>query len=81
MHRAYHGSQHGFHKTLTKNYLFAGSDAGGRAAAILYSVVGTCRRLGIDPFAYLRGVLARLPALAAAQLDDILPGRWAAAPG
>jgi hypothetical protein len=38
------------------NLLFAGTDAGGRSAATLYSVVGTCRRLGLDPFADLRVV-------------------------
>jgi transposase len=60
-----------------KNYLFAGSDAGGRSAAILYSVVGTCRRIGLDPLAYLRDVLRRLPSLPDSRLDDLLPGRWA----
>jgi hypothetical protein len=60
-----------------KNYLFAGSDSGGRSAAILYSVVGTCRRLGLDPLAYLRDVLRRLPLQPASRLDDLLPGRWA----
>ena len=61
-----------------KNYLFAGSDAGGRSAAVLYSVVGTCRRLGLDPFAYLRDAFARLPSLLAGGVDDVLPDRWAA---
>jgi hypothetical protein len=57
-----------------KNYLFAGSDAGGRSAAVLYSVVGTCRRLGLDPLAYLRDVLRRLSSLRASRLDDLLAG-------
>jgi transposase len=61
-----------------KNYLFAGSDAGGRAAAVLYSVIGTCRRLGLDPFAYLRDAFARLPSLPASRVDHLLPDRWAA---
>jgi len=61
-----------------KNYLFAGSDAGGRSAAVLYSLAGTCRRLGLDPFAYLRDALARLPSLPADRVDDLLPDRWAA---
>ena len=60
-----------------KNYLFAGSDAGGRSAAVLYSV-GTCRRLGLDTFAYLRDALIRLPSLPPGRLDDLLPDRWAA---
>jgi hypothetical protein len=61
-----------------KNYLFAGSDAGGQAAAVLYSAVGTCRRLGLDPFAYLRDAFARLPSLPADRVDDLFPNRWAA---
>jgi hypothetical protein len=63
-----------------KNYLFTGSDVGGRSAAILYSVVGTCRRIGLDPFAYPRDVLRRLPSLPASRLDDLLLGRWAHGP-
>jgi transposase len=58
-----------------KNYLFAGSDAGGRPAAVLYSVVGTCRRLGLDPFAYLREAFCRVRALSAGRLDEVLPDR------
>jgi transposase len=61
-----------------KNYLFAGNDAGGRSAAVLYSVVGTCRRLGLDPYTYLREAFTRLPALPAGRLDELLPGRRAA---
>jgi hypothetical protein len=61
-----------------KNYLFAGSDGGGRSAAVLYSVVGTSRRLGLDPFAYLRGAFARLPTLPAGRVNALLPDRWAA---
>lgn len=56
-----------------KNYLFTGSDAGGRAAAVLYSVVGTCRRLGHDPLAYLRDVFTRLRSVPPDRLDDLLP--------
>ena len=59
-----------------KNYLFAGSDAGGRSTAVLYSVVGTCRRIGIDPFAYLRDVFVRLPGLPGDRLAAVLPDRW-----
>jgi hypothetical protein len=42
-----------------RNYLFAGSDAGGERAAILYGLIGTARLNGLDPEAYLRYVLAR----------------------
>jgi transposase len=61
-----------------KNYLFAGSDAGGRSAAVLYSAVGTCRRLGLDPYRYLQEAFGRIPGLPAGQLDEFLPDRWAA---
>lgn len=44
-----------------KNWLFLGSDAGGKRAAIIYSLVATCKDHGVDPWAYLRDVLAKLP--------------------
>jgi hypothetical protein len=57
-----------------------GSDAGGRTAAVLNSVTGTCRHLGIDPFADLRAALPGVFALGgsphAGQLLDALSGRW-----
>ncbi len=59
-----------------KNWLFAGSDVGATSAAVLYSVVGTCRRLGIDPFAYLRDAFTRLPTLPPDRIDELLPNRW-----
>jgi transposase len=62
------------------NWGVLGSEAGGRTAALLYSVVGTCRHLGVDPFAYLRDALPGLFALGdaptAEQLVDWLPDRW-----
>jgi hypothetical protein len=60
-----------------KNYLFAGSDSGGKAAAVLYSAISSCRRLGLDPFAYLRDAFARLPRMPCGQLDELLPPRRA----
>ena len=62
-----------------KNWLFAGSDSGGRTAAVLYTMTQTCRRHGLDPFAYLRDVLARLPNSDSDDLTPFLPGHWAAA--
>ena len=59
-----------------KNWLFAGSDAGGRTAAVLYSLVSTCKRLGIEPWAYLRDALARLPELPNERLAELLPDVW-----
>jgi transposase len=62
-----------------KNYLFVGSDVGGQTAAVLYSLVQTCKRLGIEPWRYLRNVLERLPTCPAERLGELLPDRWATA--
>ena len=62
------------------NWGVIGSEAGGQTAAVLYSVVGTCKHLGIDPFVYLRETLPGLFGLGekptAEQLLDWLPDRW-----
>jgi hypothetical protein len=62
------------------NWSAIGSEVGGTTAAVLYSIVGTCKQLGIDPFAYLREALPGLFALrdqpVAEQLSDWLPDRW-----
>ena len=63
-----------------KNWLFCGSDRGGRAAAIHFSLLASCKRHGHDPWAYLRDVLRRLPVLLPAAVDEellaLLPHRW-----
>jgi transposase len=61
------------------NWLFLGSDQGGQTAAVLYSFTATCKLLGLDTFAYLRDVLARLPTHPVEQLEELLPHRWQAA--
>jgi hypothetical protein len=61
------------------NWLFVGSDAGGKTAAVLFSFTATCKHLGIDTFAYLRDVLTRLPTQPAERLPELLPHRWQAA--
>lgn len=59
------------------NWLFVGSGRGGETAAVLYTLVATCKRLRIDPFAYLRDVFTRLPEIATDKpLEDLLPDRW-----
>lgn len=59
-----------------KNYLFFGSDAGGRTAAMLYSLTASAKRHGIDPFVYLRDVLATIGSTPVSELDQFLPDRW-----
>jgi transposase len=57
-----------------------GSETGGRTAAVLYTLVGTCKHLGIDPFAYLREALPGVFALGEKppeeKLLEWLPERW-----
>jgi len=61
-----------------KNWLFLGSDTGGRTAAVLYSLVASAKRHHLDPQAYLTDVLRRLPAVTnPLALRDLLPDRWA----
>jgi hypothetical protein len=62
-----------------KNWLFVGSDQGGKTAAVLLSFTSTCVRLGVEPWAYLQDVLTRLPTMPVADLADLLPDRWEAA--
>jgi transposase len=59
-----------------KNWLFAGSDEGGRTAATLMSLCATCKELGIDPFVYLRDVLERVSTHPNSRIDELLPDRW-----
>jgi transposase len=59
-----------------KNYLFAGSPSGARRAALIYSLIETCKLNGVEPYAYLKDVLTRLPTLPYRQLDDLLPWCW-----
>jgi transposase len=62
-----------------KNWLFAGSDNGGRTGAVLASLVASSKRHSLDPFGYLRDVLTRIAATPVSQLDQFLPDRWKAA--
>lgn len=59
-----------------RNYFFAGSKRGAEDAAIVYSIVASCRDLGLDPFAYLSDVLARIPTLPLSRMHELTPRRW-----
>ena len=59
-----------------KNYLFCGSDAGGKRAACMYTIIETCRMNGVDPQAYLTDILARIADHPINKIDDLLPWRW-----
>lgn len=59
-----------------KNWLFFGSDHGGRTAAVLTSFLTTCKRLPSDPFAYLRDLFDRSSTHPASRLTELLPDQW-----
>jgi len=56
-----------------KNYLFAGSDAGGERAAAIYSLIGSAKLNGLDPEAYLRNVLTHIADHPISRIDQLLP--------
>lgn len=62
-----------------KNYLFAGSNAGGERAAAIYSLIGSAKLNGIDPELYLRAVLARIAEHPVRRITELLPWNLAAA--
>jgi transposase len=61
-----------------KNYLFAGSDAGGQRAAAIYSLIGSAKLNGIDPEGYLRTVLSRIADHPINAIEELLPWNVAA---
>ena len=63
-----------------KNYLFAGSDVGGERAAAIYSLIGSAKLNGLDPAAYLREVLTRIPDHPINRIDDLLPWNISSTP-
>jgi hypothetical protein len=56
-----------------KNYLFAGSNAGGERAAAMYSLIGTAKLNGLDPEAYMTHVLARIADHPIRRIEELLP--------
>ena len=60
-----------------KNFLFAGSDAGGERAAIAYTVLGCCALAGVNPVEYLADVLPRLSRrVRLADIPALMPAVW-----
>jgi hypothetical protein len=60
-----------------KNWLFIGDAEAGQRSAIIYTVIESCRRRGLDPYAYLREVLTRLPHMTNWQIPEVTPQAWA----
>ena len=62
-----------------KNWLFIGDAEAGEHSAIIYTVIESCRRRGLDPYAYLKDVLTRLPHMTNRQIPEVTPEAWAKA--
>ena len=60
-----------------KNWLFVGSENGGEAAAVVLSLVQTCRGLGVNPRQYLEDVMRRLMGHSINKISELLPEHWA----
>jgi len=61
------------------NWMFYGSDQGGRTGAVLSTLIASCKRLRVEPFSYLRDLFSRISSHPHNRLDELLPDRWHAA--
>lgn len=59
-----------------KNYLFAGSHEAAQRSAMLYSLLGTCKLHGINPFIWLRDVFQRIANHPINKIEELLPQNW-----
>ncbi len=59
-----------------KNYLFVDSEAGGKAAAIAYTLIETAKLNTVDPQAWLADTLARIQDYKITKVDGLLPWKW-----
>ncbi len=61
------------------NWMFFGSDQGGKTSAVLRSFVASCQRVGVDPFAWLKDILSRIADHPITRIAELLPHNWASA--
>jgi transposase len=61
------------------NWVFFGSDEGGKTAAVLRSFVASCQRVGIDPFVWLKDILSRIADHPITRIAELLPHNWVSA--
>jgi transposase len=59
-----------------KNWLFFGSEEAGRRNAVIYTLIQNCRLHGVEPYAYLKDVLERLPRITNQQVAELTPLKW-----
>jgi hypothetical protein len=66
----------GLPPSAPKRWLFIGHPDAGWRSAVLYSLLGSCRRRGVNPNDYLTDVLRRLPNATVSEIDSLLPANW-----
>jgi transposase len=59
-----------------KNWIFVGSDDGGRANAVFTSLLASCRMLDVEPWSYLRDLLCLMPDWSSHRLLELAPVNW-----
>jgi hypothetical protein len=59
-----------------KNWLFIGEEQAGERSAVIYTVIGSCRQRGLNPYAYLKDILTQLPQITSQEVLGILPAVW-----
>jgi transposase len=59
-----------------KNWLFFGSEEAGQRSAVMYTLIENCRMHGVEPYTYLKDVLARLPRTTNREVDQLTPLKW-----
>ena len=62
-----------------RNFLFFGHPDAGEHSAVIYTLLGNCRRHGVNPFDYLKDLFTRLPAVKITQIKEFTPAAWAKA--
>ena len=62
-----------------KNFLFIGHPEAGERSAVIYTLLGSCRRHSINPFDYLKDLFTRLPAAKITEVAQFTPAAWAKA--
>jgi transposase len=62
-----------------KNWLLVGHPEAGERSAVIYTLLGSCRQHGINPFDYLKDLFTRLPAAKITQIKELTPRAWAKA--
>jgi transposase len=60
-----------------KNWMFIGGEEAGWTSAVIYTIVQSCKNHGIDPYAYLKDVLERMPSMTNHQIHTLTPRAWA----